>query len=414
MNRLVAAWSTGTEAPSDVYAFAYDQAGERVLKYRMADGQVQEATYFLRDEAGNVLTELLWAPTSPGASEGAWTRMKDYVYHGRVPIVRVEPGGSARHYVTLVTDHLGSTRSEVFDASSIDPWYQSIDLWPYGEIVDHPGATLEKHLFTAHEREFVGDTSGVCSLEDMDYMHARYYSPHSGRFLSLDSFRGSVGLSQVWNRYTYVQSNPVSFVDPSGEILIFAGVQEAKDLAEAAANSGLFGKRMHIDEDGNTEFVETDEIGPPTREQAAMSKYLENIDNDPGVAKINLVLNSDSGVFGGTEETIAMNAVSAFNSGLPGPNKTSVFIHEVYEKFLLQAKGYNIWAAHDEAIAAEQQVCGFSRMDLGGSPTKDGLNYYLKYSNNSMNVYVTLMIRQNRIKKILRGINHMVPELRGD
>jgi hypothetical protein len=71
MKRIVAAWSTGTTAPSDVYAFAYDRAGERVLRYRMADGQVQEATYFLRDEAGNVLAELVWAPTSPGSSEGA-------------------------------------------------------------------------------------------------------------------------------------------------------------------------------------------------------------------------------------------------------------------------------------------------------------------------------------------------------
>jgi RHS repeat-associated protein len=216
MNRMVAAWSTGTAAPTDVYAFAYDQAGERVLRYRMDGGQVQEATYFLRDEAGNVLTELLWAPTSPGSSEGAWTRMKDYVYHGRVPIVRVEPGGSARHYITLVTDHLGSTRSEIFDASIDSTWYQSIDLWPYGELVSHPGVTLEKHLFTAHEREFVGEATGICSLEEIDYMHQRYYSNTEARFFRIDPLGGSVGNSQTWNRYSYVLNSPTRFIDPYG------------------------------------------------------------------------------------------------------------------------------------------------------------------------------------------------------
>lgn len=43
--------------------------------------------------------------------------MKDSVYIGRVPIVRIEsPGGSARHYISLVT--LGSTRTEILDADA--------------------------------------------------------------------------------------------------------------------------------------------------------------------------------------------------------------------------------------------------------------------------------------------------------
>lgn len=37
------------------------------------------------------------------------------------------------------------------------------------------------------------------------------------RFLSVDPKGGQVGSSQSWNRYTYVQNNPVKLVDPNGE-----------------------------------------------------------------------------------------------------------------------------------------------------------------------------------------------------
>jgi hypothetical protein len=47
-------------------------------------------------------------------------------------------------------------------------------------------------------------------------MHARYYCPNLGRFLSVDPVGGSVGSSQSWNRYSYVLNNPLKLVDPDG------------------------------------------------------------------------------------------------------------------------------------------------------------------------------------------------------
>lgn len=58
-------------------------------------------------------------------------------------------------------------------------------------------------------------------------MHARYYSPNLGRFVSVDPIGGRIGSSQSWNRYAYVQNNPLKFTDPEGEwvhIAIGAGV----------------------------------------------------------------------------------------------------------------------------------------------------------------------------------------------
>ncbi len=56
----------------------------------------------------------------------------------------------------------------------------------------------------------------------LDYMHARYYNPMIGRFLSVDPVGGSVGSSQSWNMYAYVLNSPMNFVDPTGELISFA------------------------------------------------------------------------------------------------------------------------------------------------------------------------------------------------
>lgn len=58
-HRLVATWAE-PGPPFSSYALAYDQAGERVLNYRVANGAVYDALLYLRDDAGSILSELRW------------------------------------------------------------------------------------------------------------------------------------------------------------------------------------------------------------------------------------------------------------------------------------------------------------------------------------------------------------------
>jgi RHS repeat-associated protein len=70
--------------------------------------------------------------------------------------------------------------------------------------------------FAGHQRDFLGYWNSD-NTDYLDYMHARYYNPNQGRFLSVDPKRGHPDVPQTWNRYAYVMNNPQKFIDPTGE-----------------------------------------------------------------------------------------------------------------------------------------------------------------------------------------------------
>jgi RHS repeat-associated protein len=65
--------------------------------------------------------------------------------------------------------------------------------------------------YTGHERDLLASNPNT-----LDYMHARYYSPTAGRFLSVDPVLGNPSAPQSWNRYAYVANNPLNRIDPDG------------------------------------------------------------------------------------------------------------------------------------------------------------------------------------------------------
>ncbi len=76
---------------------------------------------------------------------------------------------------------------------------------PYGE---ERGTSSTEYKFATYQREASG----------LDYALNRYYSSVYGRFLSSDPYRASGGPSDPgsWNRYAYVQGDPVNLFDPQG------------------------------------------------------------------------------------------------------------------------------------------------------------------------------------------------------
>jgi RHS repeat-associated protein len=85
--------------------------------------------------------------------------------------------------------------------------------FPFGEQAGTSQDT-DQMKFTAHERDLQGTASVA---DDLDYMHARFYNPQLGRFLSTDPANSAESeRPQSWNRYAYASGNPVRRIDPDG------------------------------------------------------------------------------------------------------------------------------------------------------------------------------------------------------
>jgi RHS repeat-associated protein len=139
-----------------------------------------------------------------------WTHgntWEDFVYRGGPLLAGYYSGGQQRH---LDLDHLGTPRL-VTNFGSAPVAYHA--YYPYGEEATAFNQDTERLKFTGHERDLA---SPAGAGDDLDYMHARHYSPTAGRFLVVDALDGAPGNPQTWNRYAYVRDNPLMHNDPDG------------------------------------------------------------------------------------------------------------------------------------------------------------------------------------------------------
>jgi RHS repeat-associated protein len=146
----------------------------------------------------------------------------------------------------LTTDALGSTRVVTDANGAVAARY---DYHPYGEAIYSFGGrdnvvengihtygsdanSLARQKFTQKERD---------TETGLDYFGARYYSSAAGRFTSVDPGPQTPSDPQSFNRYIYVQNNPLKFVDPNGEKLILLGddADEIVSILEKATGLDL-------------------------------------------------------------------------------------------------------------------------------------------------------------------------------
>jgi len=113
-------------------------------------------------------------------------------------------GVSRANSVTYVyTDPQGTPLAEADVNGNITATF---DYAPYGSIA--LGTAPNGPGYTGHVND--PDTQLV-------YMQARYYDPAVGRFLSLDPKAPKAGDAFNFNRYVYVNNNPMTGTDPTGK-----------------------------------------------------------------------------------------------------------------------------------------------------------------------------------------------------
>jgi RHS repeat-associated protein len=107
------------------------------------------------------------------------------------------PTTTTRNYLT---DFLGSTTALADDAGAIKTTY---GYEPYGEATVAGEATVNSFQYTGRENDGTG----------LMYYRARYYHPKAKRFIAEDPIGQAGGL----NLYSYVEGDPMTFIDPDGE-----------------------------------------------------------------------------------------------------------------------------------------------------------------------------------------------------
>jgi RHS repeat-associated protein len=223
LDATVAWYATGAvrrvTAPTRTLKHAYDAGGERVWSYNSATGA---KTFTLRGLDNKPLREYTY-------SGGSWQWGKDYVWREDQLLATVDSTGTVHSSL----DHLGTPRL-LTNGSRQRVAYHEYD--PFGFERTSAYQDNLKLKFTGHERDYLADPGPTY---DLDYMHARSYSPGRFRFISVDPVGGDPKRPQSWNRYSYVVGNPLKYTDPFGEIFKLSGCGSSGTKTTCQYQQGL-------------------------------------------------------------------------------------------------------------------------------------------------------------------------------
>ena len=120
-----------------------------------------------------------------------------------------------------VYDGHGSVRALTDLTGAVTDTY---DYDAFGNLIHSTGTTPNSYLFAGEQ--FDPDLH-------LYYNRARYLNASTGRFWSMDTFEGSLGLPLSLHKYLYSSGDPINRVDPSGNLdtLVEEAAEESAEIA---------------------------------------------------------------------------------------------------------------------------------------------------------------------------------------
>ena len=230
-----------------VAEYIYNARGQRSRKV-VHEGTEQTVTVYHYGREDELLTE----------TDVAGNPVRDYVWVSGRPTAQIDVGTETEDLVYLYTDHLMTPRLAT-DRAGVIVW--SWEGSVFGETVadkdpDRNGQEMNVQL--RFPGQYKDEETG------WHYNWNRYYDPEIGRYISSDL----TGLDGGMNTYVYVEGNPVSKMDPSGNLsdvnrhldyglpgllrlgvllVVFGGKRVATLGAVCLAYSGYKGKKDRAD-----------------------------------------------------------------------------------------------------------------------------------------------------------------------
>jgi RHS repeat-associated protein len=190
----LAAWQNSPSNPTSTDGFLYDNLGNRVE---------QQAT-----QAGTTTTTVYIGNLEKVAISGSSTTTTTYYYANGQRIALAVNGV----FSYLASDGLGSAMVALDASGSATA---SLLYTPYGGTRYSSGTIPTDYGFTGQHAD---------NATGLDYYNARYYDPVAGQFARADSVLPGRGYDILGlSRYAYVEGNPETQVDPSGNIACRSG-----------------------------------------------------------------------------------------------------------------------------------------------------------------------------------------------
>lgn len=269
-------------SPFGTTTYTYDAndrlllAGPASVTYD-ADGNQTSASGFLRgetvsyqyDAANRLIAAIGPKVTSTFAYDGDGNRVSQSVGPGTynyvndvatdLPVVLQESGPDGNisfAYGQGLISESGSTFSNFYHydgLGSVIALSDSKGLPAAAYVYDPWGNSLfsvSDDVGTRNKFRFTGQAFDPGT--QLYYLHARYYDPTVGRFVSPDPRPRAILSSAPESRYTYAADNPITLSDPSGLSPACSGGQGYVDIGLAAGGEAVGGNLdVEVDTSGN-------------------------------------------------------------------------------------------------------------------------------------------------------------------
>jgi RHS repeat-associated protein len=198
-------YPSGVNAMGESATFQYGPARQRwQMVYTGSIGT--ETTYYV----GRLMEKV---------SNGGVTDFRHYIYASGEPVAiysRTNNGTNTLRYI--LEDHQRSPKSILTSAATLDvaESFTAFGNRRSGETWSGAPSTADETAINGVTRQgFTWQTALGVSM-GLNHMNGRIQDSITGRFLSPDPYVSDPGNTQNYNRYSYVNNNPLSNTDPSG------------------------------------------------------------------------------------------------------------------------------------------------------------------------------------------------------
>ncbi|ANI90119.1 hypothetical protein A9P82_12995 [Arachidicoccus ginsenosidimutans] len=209
------------------YTYGADQ--QRIKSILLQNGTTVETKYYFGDYEKQI--------------KGDTTRYIHYIGAGNGLCAIVVKEGTVTKVYYVYSDHLGSILTltdgtgAIVAKQNFDAWgrKRNPDNWTYTNVSNVP--TWLYRGYTGHEH---------LTQFSLINMNGRVYDPVQGRMLSPDNYVANQWGTQAYNRYSYANNNPLSYIDQDGNnpvvvaLLIAAAVSAASYTLHVALSPGGF------------------------------------------------------------------------------------------------------------------------------------------------------------------------------